>query len=119
MEDHHHLLKRDGFSTRQGGPSDLDMECFSEILKYQSSGLTDAALRGIMNTSVREADILLSYHVAGSLKSHGFVAESHYVKTIANWNEAHDGRAMKPSSGKFTSKQAHQRARSKANYEMP
>ena len=61
-EDHHHILKRIGLSTRKGGPADLDMESFCEILKDPASGLTDAALRGDHKQSVREAEILLSVY---------------------------------------------------------
>ena len=117
MEDQHHIIKRIGFSTRKGGPKRLDMKCFDEALKDSSSGLTDAALRGDHKQSVREAEVLLSHHVAKSLKKLGFTEESRYVQTVANWHEAHDGRAIK-TPGAANTRCARQRARSKANYEM-
>ena len=117
MEDQHHVVKRIGFTTRKGGPKTLDMTCYDEALKDPSSGLTDAALRGDHKQSVREAEALLSHHVAKSLKKLGYTEESRYVETVANWHEAHDGRAMK-TPGAADSKFARQRARSKANYQM-
>jgi len=72
----------------------LRESAFATALLDPLSGLTHAALTGARKQSVRDAEVLLSYSVAESMKRHGFVFESDYIKLIAQWHEASDGRGL-------------------------
>ncbi|XP_072042171.1 uncharacterized protein [Amphiura filiformis] len=113
--DHHHIHKRIATSTRMGGPEELEMSSLSEVLQDPHSGLTHSALRGDNKQSVPDAESLLSHNVANSLHKLGYQKEAKYIKTLANWHEAHDGRAIK---SKHQSQASKQRKRSQYNYEM-
>lgn len=114
-EDHAHLYKRIATSTRLGGPKHLEMKALSEVLEDNESGLTAGALRGSDKQSVPQAEQLLSHKVAKSLQKLGYQAESKYIRTLANWHEANDGRAIRSSS---SSKSSKQRTRCHYNYDM-
>ena len=104
--DHNHLLKRIAKHVRDGGYDDLQYEAFSDVLADPSSGLTHAALVGKRKQSVKDAERLLSYHVVASLERHGHNVEADYVRIVAQWHEASDGRGLS------------QLQRCKYNYEM-
>ena len=57
-------------------------------------GLTHAALVGLRKQSVPDAEKLLSYSVAKYLDDHGYAEEARYVRIIAQWHEASDGRGL-------------------------
>ena len=104
--DHNHLLKRIAQHLRNGGYSALNYESFSDVLADPLSGLTHAALVGKRKQSVKDAERLLSYHVVNSLQRLGYNLEASYVRTIAQWHEASDGRGLS------------QLQRSRYNYQM-
>ena len=92
--DHNHLLKRIANHLREGGYDTLQYEAFSDVLADPLSGLTHAALVGKRKQSVKDAERLLSYHVVASLDRHGHNTEADYVRIIAQWHEASDGRGL-------------------------
>ena len=104
--DHNHLLKRIGHHLREGGYDALQYEAFADVLADPKSGLTHAALVGKRKQSVKDAERLLSYHVVDSLRRHGHNTEADYVRIIAQWHEASDGRGLS------------QMQRCRYNYEM-
>lgn len=104
--DHNHLLKRIASHLRDGGYDALNYEAFSDVLSDPLSGLTHAALVGKRKQSVKDAERLLSYHVVDSLRRHEYHTEADYVRIVAQWHEASDGRGLS------------QLQRCKYNYEM-
>lgn len=104
--DHNHLLKRIAQHVRAGGYSALNYEAFGDVIADPLSGLTHAALVGKRRQSVKDAERLLSYHVVQSLERHGYATEAQFVRIIAEWHEASDGRGLS------------QLQRSKFNYQM-
>ena len=49
---------------------------------------------GKRRQSVKDAERLLSYHVADSLQRHGYIEEANYVRIVAQWHESSDGRGL-------------------------
>ena len=92
--DHNHLLKRIAHHIRDGGYEAFNYEAFSEVLADPLSALTHAALVGKRRQSVKDAERLLSYHVADSLQRHGYIDEANYVRIVAEWHESSDGRGL-------------------------
>ena len=92
--DHNHLLKRIAHHIRDGGYEAFNCEAFSEVLADPLSALTHAALVGKRRQSVKDAERLLSYHVADSLQRHGYIEEANYVRIVAQWHESSDGRGL-------------------------
>ena len=93
-------------SVREGKDPKLNFEAFNDDLQDSESGLTYAALTGKRKQSLKDAERLLSCHVADSLQRKGHVQEARHVQLIANWHEASDGRGLS------------QLKRSKYNYDM-
>lgn len=104
--DHNHLFRRMAKSVREGKDPKLNFEAFNDALQDSESGLTYAALTGKRKQSLKDAERLLSCHVADSLQRKGHVQEARHVQLIANWHEASDGRGLS------------QLKRSKYNYDM-
>ena len=104
--DHNHLFRRMAKSVREGKDPHLHFEAFNDALHDSQSGLTYAALIGKRKQSLKDAERLLSCHVADSLRRNGHVQEAKHVQLIANWHEASDGRGLP------------QLQRSRYNYEM-
>ena len=92
--DHNHLLKRIAKHTREGNNSDLNYERFDEAMQNPMTGLTHAALNGSRKQSVPDAEQLLSFYAANFLRAKNYDAEAEYVKTVAKWHEASDGRGL-------------------------
>ena len=92
--DHNHLFRRMAKSVREGKDPKLNFEAFNDALQDSESGLTYAALIGKRKQSLKDAERLLSYHVADSLMRKGHVQEAEHVKIIASWHEASDGRGL-------------------------
>lgn len=92
--DHNHLLKRIAQHIRDGKYNELNHESFSDVLADPLSGLTHAALVGKRKQSVKDAERMLSYHVVRSLERHGHQNEAEFVRIIAQWHEASDGRGL-------------------------
>ena len=92
--DHNHVLKRIATSTREGKCQELNHKAFNDALKDPASGLTHAALTGQRKQSLKDAERLLSYHVADSLERHHHPTEAEYVTIVANWHNATDGRGL-------------------------
>lgn len=104
--DYNHLLKRIAHHLREGGYDAFQYEAFADVLADPLSGHTRAALVGKQKQSVKDAERVLSYHVVDSLRRHEYNAEADYVRIIAQWHEASDGRGLS------------QFQRSQYNYEM-
>lgn len=92
--DHNHILKRIATSTRNGNCQELNHEVFDAVLRDSKSGLTHAALTGVRKQSLKDAERLLYYHVVESLERLGHVTEAEYVKVVADWHNASDGRGL-------------------------
>ena len=56
--------------------------------------LTYAVLVGLRRQNVEDAERLLSYDTAESLDRYGHEEAAYYVRTIAQWHEASDGRGL-------------------------
>ncbi|CAC5378339.1 unnamed protein product [Mytilus coruscus] len=102
--DHNHILKPIATSTRGCKNASLDPEAFDKAMMDKNTGLTHASLTGQRSQSVEDAEKL--YQVAVSMEQNNFDKEAEYVRTIAGWHEASDGRDLS------------QLQRSKFNYQM-
>lgn len=105
-EDHCHILKRIWKHTREEGPPGTDLQGFDDAMQDPSTGLTHAALTGERKQSVTDAERMLSYHVAKFLCENGYEKEGKFVRAVAGWHEAADGRGLSEIQ------------RCKKNYEM-
>ena len=105
VEDHNHLVKRIGFHVRDGPPG-IDLRRFEEAMKAGVPGLSHAVLIGKRKQSVEDAEKLLSHAVADFFAKKKYDKEEKYVRMIARWHEATDGRGMS------------QEERQKANLDM-
>lgn len=92
--DHNHVFRRAAKAIRQGNNEELDYEAFDKALADPKSGLTHAALLGKRKQSNVDAERLLSVLVAKSLEEHGYQTEAAFVRVLANWHEASDGRGL-------------------------
>ena len=92
--DHNHLLKCIAQHVRDGGYTAFDYEAFADVLADPLSGLTHAALVGKRRQSVKDAERLLSYNVVRSLERLGKNEEAAFIRIIAQWHEASDGRGL-------------------------
>ena len=92
--DHNHLFRRMAKSVREGKDPKLNFETFNDAMQDPESGLTYAALTGKRKQSLKDAERLLSCHVADSLLRKEHVQEARHVQLIANWHEASDGRGL-------------------------
>ena len=92
--DHNHLLRRIAKSVREGKDPNLQFEAFNDALQDPESGLTYAALIGKRKQSLKDAERLLSCHVADSLMRKGHVQKANHIRIIAYWHEASDGRGL-------------------------
>ena len=63
-------------------------------MRDPDTGLTLAALTGERKKSVVHAERMLSYLVAKFLSKNGYVKEGNYVRIVAGWHEAADGRGL-------------------------
>ena len=104
--DHNHLLRRMAKSVREGKDPKLNFEALNDALHDPESGLTYAAVIGKRKQSLKDAERLLSIHVADSLRRKGHVREARHVQLMANWHEASNGRGLS------------QLKRAQYNYEM-
>ena len=93
-EDHCHILKRIAKHTREGAYMALNLDAFDEAMLDPKTGLTHTALVGKRKQSVVDAEKLLSFHVATFLETNGHKKEAEYVKIVASWHEAADGRGI-------------------------
>lgn len=104
--DHNPLFRRMAKSVREGKDPKLNFEAFNDALQDSENGLTYATLIGKRKQSLKDAERLLSYHVADSLRRRGHMQEAEHMKVIASWHEASDGRGLS------------QLQRSRYNYQM-
>ena len=93
-EDHCHILKRIWKHTREAGPPGTNLQGFDDAMRDPDTGLTLAALTGERKQSVVDAERMLSYLVAKFLDENGYGKEGRYVRTVAGWHEAADGRGL-------------------------
>ena len=98
-EDHCHLLKRIAKHLRDGKFLEIDTLKFKDALKCKDktlpkSGLTEAAVNGTHKQSVSDAERLLSHAVAEYMSAKNYKKEAEYIKVIADWHEASDGRGL-------------------------
>ena len=94
QEDHCHILKRIWKHTREEGPSGTNLQGFDDAMQDPKTGLTFASLTGERKQSVVDAERMLSYLVASFLSEHGYEKEGEFVRTVAGWHEAADGRGL-------------------------
>ena len=93
-EDHCHILKRIWRHTREEGPPGCNLQGFDDAMLHPGTGITQAALTGERKQSVQDAERMLSYLVAKFLEENGYGREGKYVRTVAGWHEAADGRGL-------------------------
>ena len=60
----------------------------------KKTDLNMPALQGTRKQSTVDAEKLLSHAVATFFQDKGYTEEARYVKTVASWHEATDGRGM-------------------------
>ena len=78
--------------THNGNNADINSEAFVEAMRSPNTGLTYTVLAGKRKQSVVDAEKLLSYNVAEFFRQKGYGKDYEYVKVIAQWHEASDGR---------------------------
>ena len=93
-EDHNHVLKRVAKHVRDGGVPGIDLKRFYEAMLDTKNDLTEAALRGDRKQSVGDAEKLLSFAVADFFRSKHYLPEERFVRIVARWHEASDGRGV-------------------------
>ena len=93
-EDHCHILKRIWKHTREEGPPGTNLQGFDDAMLNPATGLTMAALTGERKQSVVDAERMLSYLVAKFLTEKGYTNEGEYIRVVAGWHEAADGRGL-------------------------
>ena len=81
-------------SIRLGGPSQLQLDRFTEALYDETSGLTFPALTGQRKQSVRDAETLFSEGVEKFMKRKGYTYEERFVRCIRNWRRTCDERGL-------------------------
>lgn len=89
-----YVTQRIGHSTRQGGPSCLKLERFSEALYEDSMQLTFLALTGQRKQSIRDVENLFSVGMEKFMESKGYQYEVKYIITIRNWQRSCDERGL-------------------------
>ena len=72
----------------------MDLKGFDDAMMDSTTGLTHAALTGQRKQSVGDAERMLSFHVEKFLREHGYEMEAHYIRVVAGWHEAADGRGL-------------------------
>ena len=72
----------------------MDLKGFDDATMDSTTGLTHAALTGQCKQSVGDAERMLSFHVEKFLREHGYEMEARYIKVVAGWHEAADGRGL-------------------------
>ena len=103
-------MQRIGQSLRKGGPAELQSKRFKEALHDTSSGLTYAALSGIitqinltvlLNTlvgvckqSVEDVERLFSKSMVEWMEKKGYNPEAKYLSIVRNWRRACDERGL-------------------------
>ena len=92
--DHCHLLKRIANHTRNANYQELDLDAFDAAMRDHRTGLTLAALIGARKQSVKDAELLLSFKVASFMEDKGHAVNAAFVRTVACWHEASDGRGL-------------------------
>ena len=80
-------------STRLGGPDCLHLECFTEALYNEESGLTFPALTGQCKQSVQDAENLFFNGAEEFMKRKGYTYEK-FVRVVRNWRRASDERGL-------------------------
>ncbi|XP_078605180.1 uncharacterized protein LOC144878460 [Branchiostoma floridae x Branchiostoma japonicum] len=108
-EDHCHILKRLAGHLRTDPPRWFNHRALEEALHpgegEPKTGLTEAALFGLRKQNVKDAETLLSYHVAAFLRHRGYTREANYIETVAGWHESADGRGLTEQQRKDKNKQ--------------
>ena len=87
-------LQRIARTTRLGGPSQLQLDRFTEALYDETLGLTFPALTGQRKQSVKDAENLFSIGVENFMKKKGYLYEEKYVRCIRNWRRACEERGL-------------------------
>ncbi|KAI8490589.1 carbohydrate binding [Branchiostoma belcheri] len=97
-EDHCHIPKLIPSHLRGEPPRWFNHHALEEALHpvegEPKTRLTEAALFGWRKQSVKDAETLLPYHVGTFLHHRGYTQEANYIKTVAGWHEAADGRGL-------------------------
>lgn len=93
-EDHNHVLKPVAKHVRDGGVPGINLKRFYEAMLDTHNDLTEAALRGDRKQSVGDSAKLLSFAVADFFKSKNYLPEERFVRIVARWHEASEGRGV-------------------------
>ena len=87
-------MQRIAQCTRNGGPSKLKLERFSDALYDSEAGLTYPALVGSRKQSVQDAERLFSPSLLQYMKKNGYSYEAKYIEVILGWRQACDQRGL-------------------------
>lgn len=91
---YYHYTQRIGQSTREGGPSCINLQRFMEALYDSSTNLTYTALTGARKQSISDVERLFSKEMVQFMKSRGYSAEAKYIEVVCNWRRACDERGL-------------------------
>lgn len=73
------------------------LEHLAEAALDPSTGLSAHVLSGDCRQNVKDAEQLLSVHVAKWLRQHSYQQTAHIVAILADWHRASDDRGMTPA----------------------
>ena len=76
--------------TRYCGPSELNLEHYSEALSDAASGLTYPAFVDSRKQSVMNAEQPFNPKLAEFMERNGYIFEVRYIRNIWNWRRACD-----------------------------
>jgi hypothetical protein len=84
-EDEGHVLKRICRCTRNGGPSQLQLERYVEAVQSSDAGLTYPALIGSRKQSVEDAERMFSPSLLKFMEDKGYQYEAEYIRAVLGW----------------------------------
>ena len=85
---------RIGTSLRVGGPREVHVERYVEVLQDSDSGLTYPALVGTRKESVEDVERLFGESLIQFMEQKNYTVEAKYLCTICNWRWAIDERGL-------------------------
>ena len=88
------LFQRICRCTRNGGPSQLQLERYVEAVKSSVAGLTYPALIGSRKQSVEDAERMFSPSLLKFMEDKGYQFEAEYIRAVLGWRQACDMRGL-------------------------
>lgn len=87
-------IQRIAKCTREGGPSSIQLERYTEALLDDSACMTYPALVGQRKQSVQDAERMFSEDLEKFMRRKGYNEEAQYIKAVRGWRRACDERGL-------------------------